>query len=63
MVKSEILCKSRRIVRSNTEEELKDAIDDLRNCEQRENGYTSMVNWFEKKWMTLIKVSDLSCLQ
>ena len=45
MIKSEMLCKFRRIARSRTE---KNAIDDLRNCEQWKSGYTSMVNWFRK---------------
>ena len=60
--KSEILCKFRRIARSRTEKELEDAIDDLRNCKQWKNGYTSMVNWFENQWMSLIKVSEFSYL-
>ena len=57
MIKSEMLCKFRRIARSRTEKELKIAIDNLRNCEQWKSGYTSMVNWFEKQWMPHIKVS------
>ena len=57
MIKSEMLCKFRRIARSRTEKELKNAIEDLRNCEQWNSGYTSMVNWFEKQWMPDIKVS------
>ena len=57
MIKSEMLCKFRRIARSRTEKELKIAIDNLRNCEQWKSGYTSMVNWFEKQWMVHIKVS------
>ena len=59
IIKSEMLCKFRRIARSRTEKELKDAIDDLRNCEQWKSGYASMVNWFEKQWMPLIKVSKI----
>ena len=54
MIKSEMLCKFRRIARSRTE---KNAIDDLRNCEQWKSGYTSMVNWFEKQWMPHIEIS------
>ena len=57
MIKSEMLCKFRRIARSRTAKELKNAIDDLQNCEQWRSGYTSMVNWFEKQWMPDIKVS------
>ena len=57
MIKSEMLRKFRRIARSRTEKELKIAIDNLRNCEQWKSGYTSMVNWFEKQWMSHIKVS------
>ena len=57
MIKSEMLCKFRRIARSRTEKELKNAIDNLRNCEQWKSGYTSMVNWFEKQWVPHIKVS------
>ena len=57
MIKSEMLCKFRRIARSRTEKELRNAIDDLRNCKQWKSGYTSMVNWFEKQWMSHIKVS------
>ena len=63
MVKSEILCKFRRIARSRTEKEWEDGIDDLRNHEQWKNSYTSMVNWFEKQRMPLTKVSKFSCLQ
>ena len=36
---------------------IKNAIEDLRNCEQWKSGYTSMVNWFEKQWMAHTKVS------
>ena len=46
MIKSEMLCKFRRIARK--EKELNVAIDDLRNCERWKSGYTNMVNWFEK---------------
>ena len=57
MIKSEMLCKFRRTAQSRTEKELKNAIDDLRDCEQWKSGYTSMINWFEKQWVPHIKVS------
>ena len=60
MIKSEILCKFKRIARSRTEKEFKNARDNLRKCEQWKSGYTSMVNWSEKQWMPHIKVSYIS---
>ena len=57
LIKSEMLCNFRRIAWSRTEKELKNAIDDLRNCEQWKSGYTSVVNWFKKQWMPHIKVT------
>ena len=56
MIKSEMLCKFRRVARSRTENEFKNAIDNLRSCEQWKSGYTIMVNWFEKQWMPDVKV-------
>ena len=55
MIKSEVLCKCRRIARSRTEKELKNATDDLWNCEQWKSGYTSMVNWFENNGCLISK--------
>ena len=38
---------------------MKDAIDDLRNCEQGKRSYTSMVNRLEKQRVPLIRVSKI----
>ena len=56
MIKEVMLRKFRRIARARSEGELKNALNDLRNCDYWKGGYENLVRWFEKQWISLIKV-------
>ena len=48
MVKDIMLCKLRCIAKARITEELKQAFNNLKNCEYWKGGYVNMVTWFEK---------------
>ena len=49
MIKEVMLRKFRPIARVRGEEILKNALNDLRNCDYWKGGYKNLINWFEKQ--------------
>ena len=59
LIKDEMLRIFRKIARARSEEELEEALNELKICEYWQNGYMNMVNWFQKRWLPLIEVIAL----
>ena len=55
MIKEVMLCKFRCVAKTRNKEELKNALNNLRNCDYWMGGYEHLVNWFAKQWIPLIK--------
>ena len=51
-----MLCQFRCIVRARSKREIKNALNDLRNCDYWKRGDENFVNWSENPWIPLITV-------
>ena len=54
--KKVMLCQFRCIVRARSKREIKNALNDLRNCDYWKRGDENFVNWSENPWIPLITV-------